>query len=100
MIPLRTFDAVRKAAPSAEALMRDASNGQRAMAYLFAREDDRVLARFFFPKHGSVIEDPGTGSACANLGGLAACHGRAACRSALRSTRAKPWAGRAASGSR
>ena len=69
MIPLRTFDAVRKAAPSAEALLRDASNGQRAMAYLFAREDDRVLARFFFPKHGSVIEDPGTGSACANLGG-------------------------------
>jgi PhzF family phenazine biosynthesis protein len=28
-----------------------------------------VLCRFFFPKHGSVIEDPGTGSACANLGG-------------------------------
>ena len=25
--------------------------------------------RFFFPKHGSVLEDPGTGSACANLGG-------------------------------
>ena len=22
-----------------------------------------------FPKHGAVIEDPGTGSACANLGG-------------------------------
>jgi PhzF family phenazine biosynthesis protein len=69
MIPLRTWDAVRRAAPSAEALLRDGSNGQRAMAYLFAREDDRVLARFFFPKHGSVIEDPGTGSACANLGG-------------------------------
>jgi PhzF family phenazine biosynthesis protein len=28
-----------------------------------------VLARFFFVKHGSVVEDPGTGSACANLGG-------------------------------
>lgn len=27
------------------------------------------MARFFFTKHGSVIEDPGTGSACANLGG-------------------------------
>jgi PhzF family phenazine biosynthesis protein len=39
------------------------------MAYVFAREADAVLARFFFPKHGSVIEDPGTGSACANLGG-------------------------------
>jgi len=41
----------------------------RAMAYVFAREGDAVLARFFFLKHGSVIEDPGTGSACANLGG-------------------------------
>ena len=39
------------------------------MAYVFAREGNRVLARFFFPKFGSVIEDPGTGSACANLGG-------------------------------
>jgi PhzF family phenazine biosynthesis protein len=39
------------------------------MAYVFAREGDSVLARFFFPKHGSVVEDPGTGSACANLGG-------------------------------
>ena len=25
--------------------------------------------RFFFTKHGGVVEDPGTGSACANLGG-------------------------------
>ena len=28
-----------------------------------------MLARFFFLKHGAVVEDPGTGSACANLGG-------------------------------
>ncbi|MFO1317884.1 MAG: PhzF family phenazine biosynthesis protein [Burkholderiales bacterium] len=69
VVPLATFDAVRRAAPAAEALQRHGSNGQRAMAYVFAREGDRVLARFFFPKHGSVVEDPGTGSACANLGG-------------------------------
>jgi PhzF family phenazine biosynthesis protein len=25
--------------------------------------------RFFFTQHGAVIEDPATGSACANLGG-------------------------------
>jgi trans-2,3-dihydro-3-hydroxyanthranilate isomerase len=25
--------------------------------------------RFFFPKYGGLCEDPGTGSACANLGG-------------------------------
>jgi PhzF family phenazine biosynthesis protein len=69
VVPLVSFDAVRRATPDAAALQRDASNGARAMAYVFAREGDHVLARFFFPKHGSVIEDPGTGSACANLGG-------------------------------
>jgi PhzF family phenazine biosynthesis protein len=69
IIPLATFDAVRRAAPTSEGLLTHGSNGQRAMAYVFAREGTRVLARFFFPKHGSVVEDPGTGSACANLGG-------------------------------
>ena len=28
-----------------------------------------MLVRFFFTQHGAVIEDPATGSACANLGG-------------------------------
>jgi PhzF family phenazine biosynthesis protein len=69
VIPLASFDAVRRAAPTADALQRHGHNGARAMAYVVARDGDRVLARFFFPKHGSVIEDPGTGSACANLGG-------------------------------
>jgi predicted PhzF superfamily epimerase YddE/YHI9 len=40
------------------------------MAYVFAPTGPgAVLARFFFPKHGAIVEDPGTGSACANLGG-------------------------------
>ena len=69
VIPLASFDAVRRAGPTAAALRAHGSSGQRAMAYVFAREGDHVLARFFFPKHDSVIEDPGTGSACANLGG-------------------------------
>ena len=69
IIPLATFAAVKGAAPTSEGLLKHGSTGQRAMAYVFAREGDRVLARFFFPKHGSVVEDPGTGSACANLGG-------------------------------
>ena len=69
IIPLASFDAVKRAAPDGRALQVHGSNGTRAMAYVFAREGDRVLARFFFPKHGAVIEDPGTGSACANLGG-------------------------------
>ena len=69
VIPLASFDAVKRAAPNPQALQVRGSNGTRAMAYVFAREGDHVLARFFFPKHGAVIEDPGTGSACANLGG-------------------------------
>jgi len=69
VIPLRSFDAVRRAAPRADLMLTRASNGTRAMAYVFAREGDSVLCRFFFPKHGAVIEDHGTGSACANLGG-------------------------------
>jgi len=69
VIPLTSFGAVRRAAPRPEAMLAHATNGARAMAYVFAREGNRVLARFFFPKHGAVIEDPGTGSACANLGG-------------------------------
>ena len=40
-----------------------------AMAYLWAREGADVYVRFFFTQHGAVIEDPATGSACANLGG-------------------------------
>jgi len=69
VIPLESFDAVRRAAPSADGLAKHASSGNRAMAYVFAREGSHVLCRFFFLKHTSVIEDPGTGSACANLGG-------------------------------
>ena len=69
VIPLASHDAVRRARPTAAALERHAHNGERALAYLFAREGDDVLARFFFLKYGAIVEDPGTGSACANLGG-------------------------------
>ena len=69
VIPLASFDAVKRAKPDARQLHIHGANGNRAMAYVFAREGNRVLARFFFLKHGAVIEDPGTGSACANLGG-------------------------------
>ena len=69
ILPLASFDAVRRAKPRADAMDVHGSNGQRSMAYVFAREGDHALSRFFFPKHGAMIEDPGTGSACANLGG-------------------------------
>jgi predicted PhzF superfamily epimerase YddE/YHI9 len=66
---------VNRCEPKAELLARHGSvtlpgGGSRAMAYVWADAGPgAVLARFFFPKHGAVIEDPGTGSAAANLGG-------------------------------
>ena len=69
VIPMGSFEAVRRANPRADLMLAQAADKSRAMAYVFARDGDRVLARFFFLRHGAVIEDPGTGSACANLGG-------------------------------
>jgi PhzF family phenazine biosynthesis protein len=90
VIPLATADAVHRAAPRADLLLAHCSNATRAMAYVFAPDPERagelggaepVVARFFFPKHGAVIEDPGTGSACANLGGwLVATGAKLPCR--------------------
>ena len=50
VIPLATRDAVRRAAPKPDLMLRIGSNDARAMAYVFAREQDSVLARFFFPQ--------------------------------------------------
>src|SRR5438105_15928076 len=47
------------------------------MAYLWARDGAELVVRFFFTQHGAVIEDPATGSACANLGGWMLATGRA-----------------------
>jgi len=76
IIPLATVDAVRRASPLPSLMLTHASNDRRAMAYVFADDEGAggpgtraVVARFFFPKLGAVLEDPGTGSACANLGG-------------------------------
>jgi len=75
MIPLTSVAAVRNCKPNAELMVRYGSvalpgGGSRAMAYVWAEvAPNGILARFFFPKYGAIIEDPGTGSACANLGG-------------------------------
>ena len=77
VIPLASVDAVRRAWPRADLLQKHGSNGDRSLAYVWARDEQQpaadgataVTARFFFPKYGAIMEDPGTGSACANLGG-------------------------------
>ena len=70
IVPLADADAVRRAKPQADLLAAITSDAGRSMAYVFAPNGDgKLLSRFFFMKHGSIIEDPGTGSATANLGG-------------------------------
>jgi PhzF family phenazine biosynthesis protein len=82
VIPLASADAVRRCAPKADLLLTHGRTGNRAMAYVFARDDEAqaaasrtaMVVRYFFSKHGTVVEDPGTGSACANLGGWLLVH--------------------------
>lgn len=76
LIPLKTSDAVRRATPASDLLAQwPVSSLGRKTAYVFAFDEasngkGQVLARYFFTMQGGgVSEDPGTGSACANLGG-------------------------------
>jgi trans-2,3-dihydro-3-hydroxyanthranilate isomerase len=74
IVPLASTDAVQRVAPNAEKLAQFKSEIDRSMAYVFApngKHDgkEKILSRFFFMKNDSIIEDPGTGSATANLGG-------------------------------
>jgi PhzF family phenazine biosynthesis protein len=72
IVPVRSVDAVRRARPVADAFSQLASVDGQSMAYVFADEGDdtgTVVSRFFFPSGAAILEDPATGSACANLGG-------------------------------
>ncbi|MBR8071568.1 PhzF family phenazine biosynthesis protein [Burkholderia cenocepacia] len=81
LVALKDPTAVRRARPDgARVDIWPPSSLGRRTAYVFAFDDARpgtVVSRYFFVKQGGgVSEDPGTGSACANLGGwlLAASH--------------------------
>lgn len=70
IVPLASVDAVRRTSPDAGRLAAMTNAAGRSMAYVFAPDGSgRLQSRFFFLKHTSVVEDPGTGSATANLGG-------------------------------
>lgn len=80
VVHVRTVADVRAAKPSPQLLVRHATSlgGEESMAYVIAEEaPGRHVARFFFTSHGAVIEDPATGSACANFGGFHLVKGRA-----------------------
>jgi PhzF family phenazine biosynthesis protein len=77
IVPLTTQAAVRRATLRAEAVDRLKNDRGAAMAYVFAPDGERLLARFFFQQGSAVLEDPATGSATANLGGWCLAMGRA-----------------------
>lgn len=100
VIPIASAALVRAAAPVSELLMRWGMSPTReeAMAYLWAADEPTptsshdatgggplsVTVRMFFTANGSVLEDPATGSACANLGGWHLAHGRTPLTATLR----------------
>src|SRR5690349_6633785 len=72
VVPLASVEAVRRARPRSDAFSRLKSVDGQSMAYVFHDAGDAagtVESRFFFPKGPAILEDPATGSACANLGG-------------------------------
>jgi len=83
VIPLASPELVRAAKPVPALIAQHGYSATRdeAMAYVWARDgvarDDELVVRFFFTQHDAVIEDPATGSACANLGGYLLATGRA-----------------------
>ncbi len=71
ILPLATADAVHRAQADPRLLrMYAESNRGEALTYVWAPNgDDTIDARLFFTQGTAVIEDPATGSACANLAG-------------------------------
>lgn len=71
IVPLSSAAALERCRPVGSLLQQYGRLHEgRYLVYMFARTGaDDVRARFFFDKDGQVIEDPATGSACANLGG-------------------------------
>jgi trans-2,3-dihydro-3-hydroxyanthranilate isomerase len=69
LVPVKSVEAVRRAGPRPDIFQRLANEEGPGQAYVFADLGDRVESRFFFTNGAAVLEDPATGSACANLGG-------------------------------
>ncbi|EEG09501.1 PhzF family phenazine biosynthesis protein [Pseudogulbenkiania ferrooxidans] len=77
LVRIASREAVLAARPDPQLFMQRATlQPGRSVAYLWHEGDNVATVRLFFEQHGAVIEDPGTGSACANLGGWCALNGR------------------------
>lgn len=71
VIPVASASVLAQVTPNVEQVKRLTKNRlDRYAVYVVARvAPDRFQVRFFYPKGGELAEDPGTGSACACLGG-------------------------------
>jgi len=71
VVPLNSESAVQRCSPKMALLKEYARlNNSQFLVYVWAHRDAHdIEARFFFANGTSVVEDPATGSACANLGG-------------------------------
>jgi len=78
VVPLRSADDVR-AAHAHPRLLREFCTGAEgeALMYIWAPTGPETIeSRFFFIQDNAAIEDPATGSACANLGGWFVANGQ------------------------
>jgi PhzF family phenazine biosynthesis protein len=79
VIPLTSEAAVRRVRPRSELFEKLKSTDGAGQAYVFASSGaKKILSRFFFPDGAAILEDPATGSACANLGSWFVAMGRRA----------------------
>jgi PhzF family phenazine biosynthesis protein len=76
IVPLTSEAAVRRVRVRGELLAQLRSTDGHSQAYVSAPAGAGLLARFFFPHGDSLLEDPATGSATANLGGWCLAMGR------------------------
>ena len=77
ILPLRSAEDVTAATADPRLLAEFATRPEgEALVYVWAPTGpDTIEARFFFTQNNAAVEDPATGSACANLGGWFLAHG-------------------------
>lgn len=69
LVPVRDVEALKRLQPDYVGLAKSGTNlARRANVSVFVLEGPRVMSRYFWLQNREVREDPGTGSACANLG--------------------------------
>jgi len=90
MLPLRSSRDVRAAFADPKLLAKFAARPDgESLVYIWAPTGpDTIEARFFFTQSHAVLEDPATGSACANLGGWFLANGQRGIRRRIHQGRA------------